>query len=137
MKKVILNDEILDSFLFMDMYERTDRLGLRGSFALGAVMERDEEDVPAGIIVCTRANDTLVIEWLYTVPEYRGLGLGRRVVEEAETWARELGYVTVAIDARVEAVGFYEKLGYAQDDEEIVRSGTFDCIKMSKKVGTV
>ena len=81
--------------------------------------------------------ETVLLGRVVVLPEYRGLGLGRRVVEEAETWARELGYVTVAIDARVEAVGFYEKLGYAQDEEEIVRSGTFDCIKMSKKVGTV
>ena len=88
MKKFILKGELLDSFLFMDLYERTDKLGLRGSFALGATMEKEDEDVPAGIIVCTRNKDTLVIEWLYTVPEYRGLGIASELMflafEEAE-----------------------------------------------------
>ncbi|MCR5235692.1 MAG: GNAT family N-acetyltransferase [Lachnospiraceae bacterium] len=51
-------------------------------------MEKEDEDVPAGIIVCTRDKDTLVIEWLYTVPEYRGLGIASELMflafEEAE-----------------------------------------------------
>lgn len=70
------------------------------------------------------------------LPEYRGQGLGRKVVEEAEKWVEELNYVTATIDARLEAVGFYEKLGYAFDDDGVVQSGPFDCVKMSKKVGT-
>ena len=31
------------------------------------------------------------------LPEYRGQGLGRQVVEEAENWARELGFKTAVL----------------------------------------
>ena len=51
------------------------------------------------------------------LPEYRGRGLGRRVVEEAERWIRELGCREIVIDSRIVAVPFYEKLGMKPADE--------------------
>lgn len=69
---------------------------------------------------------------LVVLPEYRGRELGTTVVEEAEKWIRELGYKEVLIDSRVEVVEFYSRLGYTQLDNEIVKSGNFDCIKMRK-----
>ncbi len=47
---------------------------------------------------------------MVVLPEYRGAGLGSRVVEEAEAWIGELGYKRIVIDSRVEAVPFYVKL---------------------------
>ena len=68
------------------------------------------------------------------LPEYRGAGLGARVVCEAEKWIAECGYVTVFVDSRTVAVGFYEKLGYAAVDGSVIKGGTFDCIRMSKRL---
>ena len=67
-------------------------------------------------------------------PEYRGRGLGRRVVEEAERWIGELGFRAVAIDSRIVAVPFYEKLGYVPSDDAVIKSGSFDCIRMTKRL---
>ena len=66
------------------------------------------------------------------LPEYRGKGLGKRVVTEAETWLRELGYTKAVIESRDIAVKFYEKLGYTVTDRHIIHGETFDCIKMEK-----
>lgn len=66
------------------------------------------------------------------LPEYRGKQYGAAVVTEAESWMRELGYQTAEIESRTEAVGFYEKLGYRKTGGGIVRSGVFDCIRMTK-----
>ena len=66
------------------------------------------------------------------LPEYRSKGLGGRAVREAEQWIKELGYTEILIDSRLEAVGFYEKLGYVREDDTVVKSGDFDCIKMYK-----
>lgn len=66
------------------------------------------------------------------LPEYRGSGLGRQVVQETENWLRELGYVTAVIESRDVAVGFYEKLGYTVTDRSIIHGDTFDCIRMEK-----
>ena len=66
------------------------------------------------------------------LPEYRGKELGRKVLEEAEAWIRELGYREIAIDSRTVAVGFYGKLGFRQTTGEVIKSGPFDCIRMTK-----
>ena len=66
------------------------------------------------------------------LPEYRGKQYGAAVVTAAEDWMRELGYQTAEIESRTEAVGFYEKLGYRKTGGGIVRSGVFDCIRMTK-----
>ncbi|MBQ7624223.1 MAG: GNAT family N-acetyltransferase [Clostridia bacterium] len=66
------------------------------------------------------------------LPEYRGKGLGRRVVLEAEKWLGELGFKRVCVNSRDVAVGFYERLGYKVTDPEIIHGDTFDCIRMEK-----
>lgn len=66
------------------------------------------------------------------LPEYRGHHLGSRVIKEAEKWIEELGYSEIRIDSRLEAVGFYEKLGYKRMDNEVIKSWSFDCMRMCK-----
>ena len=56
---------------------------------------------------------SVVLGRVVVLPEYRGKGLGRKAVNEAENWIRELGYKTVFVDSRVVAVDFYEKLGHS------------------------
>jgi GNAT superfamily N-acetyltransferase len=68
------------------------------------------------------------------LPEYRGKSIGRKVVEEAEKWIMELGYDEIVIDSRIEAVPFYEKLGYICIDGTLVKSGIFDCTRMHKMI---
>lgn len=68
------------------------------------------------------------------LPEYRGEGLGRVVVEEAEKWLRELGCTQAVVESRDVAVGFYEKLGYAVTDSRVIHGDTFDCIRMEKRL---
>ena len=77
---------------------------------------------------------TVILGRVVVLPEYRKLGLGARTIKEAEAWAQELGYQKIQIESRVEAVGFYEKLGYLQISEEIVKSWDFDCIPMVKQL---
>ena len=66
------------------------------------------------------------------LPEYRGHHLGSRVIKEAEKWIEELGYSEIRIDSRLEAVGFYERLGYKRMDNEVIKSWSFDCVRMCK-----
>lgn len=79
-----------------------------------------------------RDADTVTLGRVVVLPEYRGRGIGSKVVREAERWIAGLGFRRVCIDSRIEAVPFYEKLGYVRDGGGIVRSGTFDCIRMHK-----
>lgn len=79
---------------------------------------------------------TVTLGRVVVLPEYRGLGLGKKVVQEAEAWAKELGYKQIDIDSRVEAIHIYEKLGYlhATGNDEIIKSGSFECVQMYKEL---
>ena len=77
---------------------------------------------------------SVIIGRLVVLPDYRDHHLGSRVIAEAEAWIKELGYKTILIDSRLETIGFYEKLGFEHIDDTIIRSGTFDCVRMKKTI---
>ena len=79
-------------------------------------------------------DNEVVLGRVVVLPEYRGKELGRKTVIEAEKWIKEIGYKRIIIDSRLEAVAFYEKLGYEKLDETVIKSGNFDCIRMFKEV---
>lgn len=79
-------------------------------------------------------NSTVLVGRVVVLPEYRGQHLGSRVIKEAEKWIKELRYTEIRIDSRVEAVGFYEKLGYSRMDDEVIKSWSFDCKRMIKSL---
>ena len=74
----------------------------------------------------------VMIGRVVVLPEYRNQHLGRLLIQEAEKWIVELGYCEIRIDSRVVASGFYEKLGYKRMDNEIIKSWSFECVKMNK-----
>lgn len=76
--------------------------------------------------------DSAMIGRVVVLPDYRGRGLGRRVMKEAEAWLRDLGYRKAVIESRDVATGFYEKLDYTVTDGTVIRGDTFDCIRMEK-----
>ena len=78
-------------------------------------------------------DNEVILGRVVVLPEYRGKQLGRKTVKEAEKWIKEIGYKRIIIDSRLEAVSFYEKLGYEKLDETVIKSGNFDCIRMFKE----
>jgi len=68
------------------------------------------------------------------LPEYRGRGLGRRTVLEAEKWIAELEYSKICLESRIEKIAFYEKLGYSADYSKEIHGETFECILMEKVI---
>ena len=59
--------------------------------------------------------DSMEIKRMYTDVDTRGKGLGRRVLSELETWAKELGYQSCVLetgDRQPDALALYTKMGY-------------------------
>ena len=77
---------------------------------------------------------TVIVGRVVVLPDYRDQGLGTKVLQEAEAWIRKLGYEQIEVDSRTVAVGFYERNGYKTVSGEIIKSGTFECIKMRKEL---
>lgn len=80
------------------------------------------------------SREAVTLGRVVVLPEYRGKGIGRKTVSEAEGWIRELGFKEIHIDSRTVAVGFYEKLGYRRVSGGVVKSGSFDCVRMRKEI---
>ena len=68
------------------------------------------------------------------LPEYRGQHLGQAVVAEAEKWMCEAGIKKVEISSRVDAAGFYEKMGYRFNENGKPHHDTFQCVYMEKEL---
>ena len=76
--------------------------------------------------------ETVLVGRVVVLPEYRGAGLGRVTVLEAEKWIKELGYRKIVIDARDVATGFYEKIGFTAGEPLVSDWGNFHCVRMEK-----
>jgi ribosomal protein S18 acetylase RimI-like enzyme len=61
---------------------------------------------------------------LVVATEAEGRGVGRLLVVQAETWAREQGFRTVALEtgsANLRARGFYDRLQYVEEGVTLIK----------------
>lgn len=72
------------------------------------------------------------IERVCVLETYRTKGIGKQVILEAERWMKEKDINKILISSRVEAVGFYEKLGYKVDWTTREDHGVFECVNTEK-----
>jgi len=87
------------------------------------------DDRPAGVAVCFRGFSTfaarplLNIHDLAVFPEFRGQGVGRRLLEETHRRAAGLGCCKVTLEVREDnhrAQGLYRSMGYGQGNGDTV-----------------
>ena len=76
-------------------------------------------------------NETAKIERVCVLDQYRGKGVGRKLIDDTEDWLKELGIKKVIITSRDAAVGFYESLGYTPDWNQ-VEDGFFKVVYTEK-----
>lgn len=63
---------------------------------------------------------TLKLRQMATKESFKGMGLGKKLVEYGEAWAQENGFKTIELHARKVAQGFYEKLRYKKVGKEFL-----------------
>jgi GNAT superfamily N-acetyltransferase len=76
---------------------------------------RDEGRAVACGGICRFDGTRAELKRMYVVPEARGRGLGRRLLEDLEAQARAFGYTGIVLetgDKQPEAVGLYASSGY-------------------------
>lgn len=78
-----------------------------------AVLLKDDDGAVVGGLTGKVLYDWLFIELLHIPAQWRGRGLGRQLMAEAEAFARGRGLVGIWLDTfHFQACGFYEKLGF-------------------------
>jgi len=75
----------------------------------------------AGVLILLVQEDRLFLKSIATDPDHSGTGGGRRLMEAAFLRARSLGLGKIALvtNSRNPAVGWYRKLGFVVDFEEL------------------
>ena len=96
MKVVSIKEEKTDEFREMDPFRILDRKDVDISVRLGALLEDEDGDIPAGLLLAARSGSTVVIVWLYVTEEYRRKGLGERLLYEVFRYAARKGCTRVA-----------------------------------------
>lgn len=74
------------------------------------------------------------IERVVVIGEYRGRGVGRLAIEEAEKWLKEEGIRKIRIHSRECAIEFYEKCGYRTDYSQSEGEGDFKLFYTEKEI---
>lgn len=77
---------------------------------------------------------TIKIRQVAVHPDSQGTGVGRAISEFAESWAMEHGYTLITLNARLPAVAFYLRLGYAVVGEEFIEV-SIPHLAMQKQLG--
>lgn len=96
-----------------------------------------EDGVPVGTTRLDPRPDGLVVVRLVAVtPERQRQGLGRALERLALDRARTMGARKAVLNAAANAVGFYEKCGWAPEVWDEVELATFGkgCVQMSKRL---
>jgi len=78
------------------------------------VAYHQQEPVGCGAIKLF-AEGIMEVKRMYVVPEYRGQGIARKILQELETWARELHVTACVLETgkdMTDAVNLYQKSNY-------------------------
>ncbi|MNK90402.1 ribosomal-protein-L7/L12-serine acetyltransferase [compost metagenome] len=74
-------------------------------------------DIAVGCGAIKQFDDKSVeVKRMFVLEEFRGRGISRKILNELENWAKELGYASTVLETsnvQIEAVGLYSKSGYA------------------------
>ena len=94
----------------------------------------DDEIVGGGGIYPSEGlpNGTCELVKMYLLPEARGIGLGKRIIEECLEFAKENGYTQVYIESMPElenALKVYEKFGFKYISAPLGNTGHHGCEK--------
>ncbi|MFV5685737.1 GNAT family N-acetyltransferase [Flavobacterium sp. GB2R13] len=81
--------------------------------------------------------DTIELKRMFVSPEARGMGLAQKILHELELWAHELGFSLSVLETlykQKEAIGLYQKVGYAIVDNYEPYVGLENSICMKKQI---
>jgi putative acetyltransferase len=96
------------------------------------IAEKDGEIVGGGGIFPSQglADDTCELVKMYLLPQVRGIGLGKRIIQQCIQFAKESGYKNIYLETMPElkqALKTYEKFGFEYINQPMGNTGHTGC----------
>ena len=93
--------------------------------ALNAIFIAEHNDEVIGCVMLYPIADEekIKLRQMAVYDEWQGKGIGKVLVDAAETYAKEKGYSAIILHARKVSEGFYKKLGYDTTSSEFSEVG--------------
>lgn len=86
-----------------------------------------------GTLRCMHSDDSTVkLQRFCILPQYRGLGIGRKTLDFVEEYYRDKSVSHIELDAKFEVAPFYEKCGYTVISDKFLEAG-IPHVKMAKE----
>ena len=96
-------------------------------------IDNSTDELIGGLILAPVDNDEIRVMQVAVDVIHQGEGIGKKLIEHAESVAKEIGYERLVMHAMLSVVGFYEKLGFKQDSDLFEEKG-ISFIRMVKKL---
>jgi ribosomal protein S18 acetylase RimI-like enzyme len=100
------------------------------------VMVAERGETLAGVLVTSADPDGFFIHNVAVHPDQRGTGLGRRLLELAESQARRAGHGEIRLythEGLTESLALYERIGYAEYERRPLEG--FSLVYLRKELG--
>lgn len=88
-----------------------------------------DDIVVAGSGIGYLTDDICELQKMYCLPEYRGLGISQKLMDECLNYAKKYykKCYLETLDNMTRAIKFYERNGFQRIDEPVVNTGHFSC----------
>ena len=98
------------------------------------MLDENEEAIACGRLQINSKTEGQIRSMAVTT-ELQGKGLGKKIIQYIERRAKELNLNIINLDARINAVKFYESCGYQVVGESYLLFGIIPHFKMEKIIG--
>ena len=113
---------------FLDSYREEE-----ANFLHIGCIDNSTGELIGGLILAPIDDEEIRVMQVAVDVVHQGEGIGKKLIEYAESVAKKIGYNRIVMHAMLSVVGFYEKLGFTQDSDLFEEKGV-NFIRMVKEL---
>ena len=87
------------------------------------VMYSSQKEIIGGLSLVSLGESSVKLRQMWVLPEYQGMGIGKKGVNEAHRLAKAHKAQEIYCHARENAIGFYEKMLYSKEGSPFLEVG--------------
>ena len=112
-----------EQVLLLPLGRKLDAHDLAGEAQQWHLALVQDQDILACLVIKPEQRPLAKLRQMAVQPAMQGQGLGQRLVLAVEQWLISQGFDQVKLDARLTALGFYQRLGYESQGKPFEQVG--------------